>query len=218
MNADDLIVMFLTGTPEQREDAASELYPMIRRIARRVVQHRPVGKQCKCDFEEEMPAETLGKVDHGAFDPAKGRFDAWCFVVLRNRYKDWIDQWVRQHGHEQTLPPGGPELPGPPPKPCADEPFSVRELALLEKMRPKQRVICVSVAGWPPRVPADDWQQWLAKAGIEPPFPPVEIFDIDEPTKRIPLLASALGVNWTAVWQHWFRGRRSEPFREVGRG
>ena len=239
LSDEDLIALFRTGTPQQREDAASELYPRIRRIARRVVQHRPVGKQCKCDFEEEMPAEILAKLGLGAFDPAKGCFDGWCFVVLCNRYKDWIDQWVRQHGPERPLSPGDlPEITSVSPDgtsgedvlapatqcddgprgTCSDEQFSGRELALLQKMPRLQRVICVSAAGWSPRVPAEVWQQWLATARIQPPFPPAEIFDEDKPTKRLPLMAEALGKKPEGFRQHWYRGRESDPFREVSGG
>ena len=94
----------------------------------------------------------------------------------------------------------GEDEPGPPiaghgevPRdPCRDEPFSARELDLLQKMPKLQRVICVTAAGWSPRVRPEVWHQWLAKARIQPPFPPVEIFNFDRPTRRIPLLAAAL--------------------------
>jgi hypothetical protein len=56
------------------------------------------------------------------------------------------------------------------------------------------------------------------KAHIQPPFPPVEIFDIDRPTQRLPLLAEASGKEWKAVRQHWYRGRKNKAFLEVSGG
>ena len=222
LSDEDLVVLFRNGTHQEQEDAACELSVRIHRIARRVVQHRPVGKQCKCDFEEEMPAEILEKLervdDPAAFDPARGCFAGWCFVVLLNRSQDWVGHWFRQYGREESLPPDWLEPSAPPVAPPAAEPFSARELGLLGQMSSLQRVICVSTAGWSLRVPEEVWQQWLEDVHIEPPFPPPEIFVIDKPTKRLPLLAKALGKKWTAIRLDWYRGRKSEPFLEVSRG
>ena len=219
LSDEDLIVMYRTGTPQERKDAASELYPRIRRIARRVVHHRPIPKQWKCDFEEEMPAEIFKKIDKkidkGAFDAAKGCFQAWCFVVLHHRYVDWVDQRVTHGQKEGSFPVDLPDPPGPGPKPPAPEPFSERELHLLRRMSPMQRVICISAAGWWRRVPPEVWQEWLTSVDIPPPFPPEEILDIDQPRKRFPLLAAAAGMKWAAVKLNWHRGCKAAPFREV---
>ena len=149
---EDLVVMYRTGTHQEREDAAGELAVRIRRIARSVVHNRPVGRQFKYDFEEDMPAEVLAKVDLGAFDPGKGRFFAWCWTVLDHRFQDLAEQWVRRNRGQRPLPPG--DLPGDASLPpagacgdddpgaavpsdeenggnCPDERFSPRELSLL---------------------------------------------------------------------------------------
>ena len=214
LSEEALIALFLAGTQHQREVIASKLCAIIRRSARAVVHGRPVGPQFRLDFVEQMPAEVLEKVRQLAFDPEKGRFEAWCRKVLKHRYLDLVDQWARRCKRERPLPPG--DVPGETsvlpagicgddePRPaipyddgqrgtCRDEPFSGRELDLLQKMPRLQRVICISAAGWSPRVPAEVWQQWLAEVRIQPPFPPMEILDIDQPTKRLPLLAETSG-------------------------
>jgi len=149
------------------------------------------------------------------FDPQKGTFRAWLYRVIE-RFA--IDQGRKARRDKKILGKIGeftlseknvPHTPLPPHSISTSEALSPNKVESLERMPPLQRVIAVALAGLAPRVPEQKWANWLQEADIPGPFPPSEIYNLDEPRERIPCLASALNMEPEAVRQHWYRARKN---------
>lgn len=210
-----LVEQVLSGNEAEREQACSALVEhCILPAAKQIAQRRCFSKQPKKDFLDAAAGHVFEKLSQ--FDPAKASFAAWCYRVLKNLAIDLGKKTQRRRelafsvledesGAEFEIADsvrGGLEalLEG-------DLVLSARQREVLESDPPLGRVILVAAAGLAPAVEEGVWNGWLAEAGVEPPFPPLEMYDEVDPTKRLPILAEALNMQADAVRQHWYRRR-----------
>jgi len=54
------------------------------------------------------------------------------------------------------------------------------------------------------KVPADVWSGWLARLGLEQPFPPATFVQAPK-TKKRAVLAEALNISRDVIYQRWLR-------------
>lgn len=201
------------GTPEERQAAWERLQPVVERMAKRVARTKCFAKQAAYDFIDEASAHVWRAL--ASFNPAHGSFRGFVYQVLCNLAIDRGRRAASEHtGIREADEEKGNCLEVPDPRAenpldllIASEELSPRQLRGFEQMPLMRRVIVVALAGLPSRLPQGIWAQWLQAAGIQPPFPPPEIYGFDKPTKRVRCVAEALAMAPEAVRQHWYRAR-----------
>lgn len=194
------------------------------RIAREVAQRRFPWTQLAHDLCDDAPDHVWGR--RNSYDPEKGPFEPWCYTVIDHLATDLLRERRRRlqvDGWTGTAPSYGKAK-----QPCLSEPEDPRwknqqaqverQLDGAQKLSPddlKQlekkfrrarrcRVIALAVVGWWNAVPPDVWNRWLSEANIDRPFPPPCSDDL---CARLREIADALGSNYNAVRQHFFRAQ-----------
>jgi DNA-directed RNA polymerase specialized sigma24 family protein len=85
--------------------------------------------------------------------------------------------------------------------------LSSSDLACIEDWPPLDRVVLLVLVGIWVAVPADRWDDWVAQAGLETPYPPTELQAMDNKDERIRALANHLGFLANTLSQRLHRGK-----------
>lgn len=192
---------------EVRQRAFEGLVPAIQRVARRLAV-RFLGQQ-RQDLVENAPGDIWEAI--GQF-PRDGRFEPWCYVVLRNRRLKELLHEQRERKHTGELGRQKPE--------SADlraalerawdrpEPLADGDVQRLNDWPLRYRIVLLSLSGLWTKVHRATWDSWVSEYrvlhGVPPtgPFPPRELDASDQIAERNALLARLLNVrrNTLSVW------------------
>lgn len=211
------IVKDPSQSPQRREAAWRRLQPVIEQIAQRVAAHAP--QQLKIDFCEETVGYVWERI--GQFDAKRGsRFEAWCYQVLCNRLRD-LKRRKRVAGQTEAIghdPDKSDETQGPPDRTDRQqllqraiertEPFSKADMDRIRRWPVRTRLFLLTVSGLWFKVSAQEWRAWMDEDGLEPPFPPERMLELDNPPDRTALLAEYLGEIRNTLSQQWCRQKK----------
>jgi DNA-directed RNA polymerase specialized sigma24 family protein len=169
---------FVQRLKARDNDAWRLLEPHVRRLAQRLVRHP--NQQLKTSFVDGALREVQARID--GYDPAKGHSAAWCAVVLRRVWIDFLKEDIRHRRLQQASTNFGTTDLEVLPDTARDGP-SMQELleraidaqdefpaAVVEKIaqwRPaRDRVLLMCIGGCWRKVPKADWDQWLAECDV----------------------------------------------------
>jgi RNA polymerase sigma factor (sigma-70 family) len=195
---------------------------IVKRIAREVARRRFPKTQLAQDLCDNAAGHVWER--RNSYDPGKAPFEAWCFTVIRNLATDLLRS-LRLRGHVdgrtgKFVSDSEAEIP------CPEDfedrsahlqlehiqyqldhrtAFCKQDLAALEELPAQRRVIALAVADLQAKVPPDLWEQWLADANLEPPFPSADLSESANLIDRCQQIADELSMSLEAVRQHWYR-------------
>jgi hypothetical protein len=185
------------------------LLPAIDRAARRVAMR--FSGQTRQDLVDGAIADVWEALCEA---PPVGRFESWCYAVLRNRHLDRLRHERTEHRHaaeaarqrseaedlraalERAVDRGGP--------------FSAADLQTLGGWPLRHRVILLCLTGLWAKVPSPTWHEWVDEhrqahgVPAEGTFPAPELLDCAEIAQRNAVLAEALNLrrNTLSAWLH----------------
>jgi len=209
-------IVMTSGSAEDRNRAMAELHPVIRRLAE-IATRGLKPENWRQELIDEAASVVWEKLRVGAYDTAKGPFEAWCRTVLRN----WRVDQVRCQKRRSDLLRGAqtldPERGIDPPDPRATsetvlertEPFGAADLKMLEGLPALDRVVflCLSDNLWL-HVSSTTWKQWLDACDLDEPFPPEGFASLGSQSGRYAALASALNKSRNALSQRFRRSKQ----------
>jgi hypothetical protein len=161
------IAVDVTAPPPCRQRAIEALEPFIRRAARRIA-HRFGGQ-----IANDLPDDALAYVYARLSQFQTGAFEAWCWVVLRNRVlgqllRESNERRRKQQAAEQRRRAEESRIQDAVRQqraatPSTDEHSLMAEadLTAVEGWRPEQRLALLGRAGLWPRVPSDRQAAWV---------------------------------------------------------
>jgi len=196
----------------ERQRAFERLIPIIQWVARRLAV-RFTGQQ-RGDVLSDAPGdvwEVIGKF------PCGGRFEPWCYAVLRNRWFDTIGKERRRTVLDTTRPSpftadGDIRLAV---EQAIDsvKPFGPDDLSLIRTWPHRDRLILLCLTGLWGKIPTAEWEQWVAEhrtrhgVPIQGDFPPSTLAQCDQLAERNALLAESLHLRRNTLSVLLFRGK-----------
>jgi DNA-directed RNA polymerase specialized sigma24 family protein len=195
-----------------RRQAFQRLIPTIEWVARRV-SIRFAG-QWRGDVLTDAPGDIWAVI---AQFPPGGRFEPWCYVVLRNRWFDEAEKASRRRELDALVarsPASGPDLQLAVERSLdASEPFGQEDLLMMGNWPPRDRLALLCVAGLWQKVPTPDWRRWVAEhrdrfgSPAGEPFPPDALAACDQIAERNELLSAALNIKRNTLSVLLYRGK-----------
>jgi hypothetical protein len=146
--------------------------------------------------------------------PPKGRFEPWCYAVLRNRQLDHLRHEQAERRHADAVARQRPEAAemGPVLESITECPGGLypQDLEAIAGWPLRHRLPLLCLSGLWAKVPPADWQRWVDEhrrsfgVPADGPFPPDVLQECDDIPRRNELLAVALNVrrNTLSVWLH----------------
>lgn len=201
------------GQPDPlRRQAFERLIPTIEWVARRL-SVRFAGQRRE-DVLTDAPGDIWAAI--GQF-PADGRFEPWCYVVLRNRWFDATEKESRRRDLDVLVassPASDPDLQLAIERSLdSTDSFARHDLTLIETWPPRDRLVLLCVAGLWHKVPAADWGRWVAehrdRFGFPhgESFPPEALADCDLVAERNEVLSAALNIKRNTLSVLLYRGK-----------
>jgi hypothetical protein len=169
-------------------------------------------------WREDVLADAPGDI-WGAINrfPTGGRFEPWCYVVLRNR---WLDAANKERRLRPLDDNAAAALAGETGLNLAveraldtSEPFGQEDLRLIAAWPPRDRLVLLCLAGLWEKVPAPDWKRWIVehrdRFGVPDgePFPPDSLPNCVQIAERNELLSAALNIKRNTLSVLLYRGK-----------
>lgn len=202
---DDLALLARDGSSEQRNRAWAALMPQVQEMARRIVRRTGGrrGSYVTEEFLDDSCFVVLTRLDK--WQP-KSPFKPWCYVVLRNLWRDRLRRQQVRHAQEYVegiseAQASGQRSDG------VDLQFSGNDIKTIDRWPDADRVFLLCVAGLWMKVPLAQWKQWCLALDLPATFPPDQLKDKDEPPQRVHWLSEHLGIRPNTIVQRWCRGQ-----------
>jgi DNA-directed RNA polymerase specialized sigma24 family protein len=207
-----LLVADVSRPEPERRRAFERLIPIIQWVARRLAV-RFTGQR-RDDVVADAPGDLWQVI--GQF-PRGGGFEPWCYTVLRNR---WFDAIGRERRHRDADTNRTPPMAADSAVRLAVEraidssqPFAHEDLVLIRGWPNRDRVVLLCLAGVWNKVPAAEWDGWVAehreRCGVPAPgaFPPAALGRCDQVAERNALLADCLHLRRNTLSVLLYRGK-----------
>jgi DNA-directed RNA polymerase specialized sigma24 family protein len=182
-----------------RHQAFELLIPTILLVARRVCVR--FAGHWRNDVLTDAPGDIWTSI--GQF-PQGGRFEPWCYTVLRNR---WLDIVGREGRRRPLADRAAAALPSDPDLHLAieraldaSEPFDAGDLRLIGGWPLRDRLVLLCLADLWQKIPPPEWRRWVIEHrsrfgfpdGKE--FPPEALAGCDQIADRNAVLSAALNI------------------------
>lgn len=188
----------------------------VKHIARGVCSGVVFGRE-RDDFVDGAMGLVLAE-KRGKFDPTKGSLWSWLRIVLKNELIN--DGRRRVRCRAVGIDPASEQESATGDRSHAEgiselhagldrkAPFSAADMERIGRWGTRDRLRLLSMVGLSAKVPSELWAGWCEEEGVELPFPPAGLLEIEELKLRLDALASALGESYKALKMHWYRKKK----------
>ena len=201
--------------------APEEIQELVARIARQVA-YRGTDAE-KEDFVSDALTYLYEPRENAAirimlYDPSKGQLEPWLARLFRNAWVSQQRQKSTQHRADVPLELvedcRAPILPSW--ERMIDtfgDPFSTRDLKIVEKWNPRERAELLSLTGIHAKLPSNTWEEFVVACEaemsqpIDRPFPPIAAHENHQlsPSQRVARIATAMKIPANTLSVRWRR-------------